>query len=209
MEQEQLQRCLALIRGYEEGFANRLARRVIYKPKLNIWLFLVPFLFIYHFSELRRYREGLPAFARGFFRSKLHALEMAGEEVRLGRRKTEAEMVPPADPELDKPSMAEVRRKQVEESRLLLEHYRRLLARPALNYVEMLRKAYGGRREFQDFVEALQLAESELNKAVLATMAESEEKQEAQKVVARMEEESLKLRVADLTHFFPSDSHGV
>lgn len=203
MEEQELQRRLTLIQEYEAWFAHRLGTRVVHKPKLNIWLFLVPFLFIYHFSELKRYKENLPGFSQGFIRSKLHALELAAEEIRQGRRKTEAEIVPPADPELDKPAMAPVRHRQEEELRLLLAHYRRLLASSATSYAGMLQEVYGERRKYQDFVETLQQLEADLNQTLLATMSEAEAGgEEARAVVERMERESLKLRVADMQQFF-------
>ncbi|ADH84978.1 NF038143 family protein [Desulfurivibrio alkaliphilus] len=207
MEAQELQRRSALIREYEEGFAHRLATRVINKPKLNIWLFLVPFLFIYHFSELRRYKENLPALRQGLLRSKLHALTMAEEEIRTGQRKSDAEIVPPSDPELAKPSMAEVRKRQEEELRLLLAHYRRLLGSSAEDYGRLVRQAYGDRRRYQDFIEDLQQRENELNQTLLAAMARAKKSdEEAPLVVERLEKESLKLRVADMQQFFPLES---
>lgn len=207
MEEQELQRRLALIREYEASFAHRLATRVINKPKLNIWLFLVPFLFIYHFSELRRYKENLPALSQGLLRSKLHALSMAEEEVRTGQRKSEAEIVPPSDQELNKPSMAEVKKRQEEELRLLLAHYRRLLGSGAEEYGQLVRQAYGDRRRYQDFIEELQQRENELSQALLTAMARAKKgDEEAPLVVERLAKESLKLRVADMQHLFPGET---
>ena len=49
----------ALILAHEEDFAAALARHVIDKPKLSIWMILIPIFFVFYFFQLNKYRDGL------------------------------------------------------------------------------------------------------------------------------------------------------
>ena len=54
---------LALILDQEKTFAKSVAGLVIEKPKLSIWMILIPIIFVHYFYRWNQYSEGLKKFS--------------------------------------------------------------------------------------------------------------------------------------------------
>jgi len=47
-----------IIEKNEQRFAIMLGSRVINKPKLSIWMILIPVIFVYFFYQFNKYKQG-------------------------------------------------------------------------------------------------------------------------------------------------------
>jgi hypothetical protein len=47
-----------IIHRHEVAFAETLSAEVIERPKLSVWMILIPILFVTYFYQLRRYAAG-------------------------------------------------------------------------------------------------------------------------------------------------------
>jgi len=186
------------IREYEEQFAYRVAAGVIGRPRVSVWLVLLPFLFVYYVYQIQRYQRDVPAFAEGFGRSKLTALERALAALRLGRSPL------PAEDEavrrgMETATMAAVTAAQEAEIAMLAEHYGRLLAADGNDYPALLKSVYPVAGEYLVFLERLQVAEGRVSRAVLAALPATPEGRAA---VEKMTEIVRLLREAEARKFY-------
>ena len=200
MDQDFEQRFTAVFKR-EEQFAHTLATCVIQKPRLSVWMFLVPILFIYHANHIKRYKNNLANFQHGFTKTKLHALNLAMEELTRGERKQEREMDLFADYDVEGPNVQEVRNRQLEEVRLLIKHYRSLLRSSGRYYPELVRSAYKTKKEYKKFISKLNQAEKEVNKAALHAFHDSDDNR---RVVSEMEKHASILRNQEAGSIFSS-----
>lgn len=193
-----------IISGYEQQFAHTLAVSVIDEPKLNVWMFLVPIIFIYHANRIKRYKVNLADFQQGFTRTKYHALSQAREELALGKAKQERDMDLFADYDLEGPNMKEVRDRQLEEISLLFKHYRMLLNASGQDYPHLVRSAYKSRQSFESFLSQLGKAEVLVNKAALKAFHDAQDNNESRRVVSEMEKQAAIMRHEELRAIFSS-----
>ncbi len=200
MDQDFEQRFTVIFKR-EEQFAHTLATSVIQKPKLSVWMFLVPILIIYHANHIKRYKNNLANFQQGFTKTKLHALNLAREELVRGERKQEREMDLFADYDIEGPNVQQVRNRQLEEIRLLTKHYRILLRSSGRDYPELVRSAYKTKKEYKKFLNKLNQAEKEVNKAALHAFHDSED---SRRVVSEMEKHASVLRNQEAGSIFSS-----
>jgi len=200
MDQDFEQRFTAVFKR-EEQFAHTLATYVIQKPRLSVWMFLVPILFIYHANHIKRYKNNLANFQQGFTKTKLHALNLAMEELTRGERKQEREMDLFADYDVEGPNVQEVRNRQLEEIRLLIRHFRSLLRSSGRDYPELVRSAYKTKKEYKKFISNLNQMEKEVNKAALHAFHDSEDSRRA---VSEMEKHASMLRNQEAGDIFSS-----
>jgi len=198
---QELDQRATIIRVYEEQFAQSLASSVIQKPRLTVWMFLVPILFIYHANQIKRFKENLNNFKQGFTRTKLHALNLAREEMASGQRKQEKEMDLFADYHVDGPNVQEVRNRQLDEVRLLIRHYKGLLSRSGRDYPELVRAAYKTRHDFKKFLQKLGQAEMEVSRAALKAFHDADT-DESRRVVSEMERHAAILRNEEAESIF-------
>ena len=54
----------ALILEHETRFADAVGRGVIEKPPLNIWMILIPVIFVHYFYRLNKYADGRKQFVK-------------------------------------------------------------------------------------------------------------------------------------------------
>ncbi len=188
-----------IILDAERNLAYEVAKGVIEKPKVSVWVILMPILFLYYAHKIQTYKKGIQEFAAGLLKTKTAALEAAFYEITSG--------LPPSD-HLDKvfehdPDAPEkkrfVRLQQRVELNLLLEHYGRLLRSSGADYDSLLRDSYEHGGQYRSFLNRLTKAEEAVNKAVLDAFHPSEE---ANEIVNRMESLVQKLREKRLNSVF-------
>ena len=66
-----------LILADEKQFAARVSVKVIDKPRLDVWMILIPIFFVFYFWQLKRYAKGRKTFAEKFLITRKRALDEA------------------------------------------------------------------------------------------------------------------------------------
>lgn len=176
----------AMILEHEEKFANILSNHVIDKPRLSLWIILIPIFFVFYFNQLNRYRNGCKMFAEHYLVSKKRALNEAVEVIDTGREPD----IPALAKLSDMPD--EVRQKQTDVLAVLVEHYTILLKSHGEDFASLIRAAYGNLTNYLLFLNRLGQAEKEVNRALKPRLEESHEG--INDVVSRMESHSERLR---------------
>lgn len=149
-----------LIVSYEQMFANIIAAEVIEKPKLSIWMILIPVIFVHFFYRLNKVVDGRKEFAKNFMISRHRALEEACRIAESGH-----------GPDINKMcKMSTVPEKIYPEYgewlKLLVEHYVDLLRSPGNSYEDLIRSTYTNRTNYQLFLNRLNTVEQRFNAAL-------------------------------------------
>ncbi len=157
----------ALILAQEEKFALTLAAQVINKPQLSLWMILIPIFFVFYFNDLSKYKNGCKQFAGNYLIDKKRALNEAIEVVIEGR-----------DPDIrslaELPDMnSNAREKQADILTILVEHYRTMLKADGEDFASLIRSSYGSLTNYLLFLNRLNQAETEANKALKPDLEKS------------------------------------
>ena len=149
-----------LILDHEQHFAYALAGKVLDKPKLDIWMFLLPILFIYYMNDFQKFKDGRKAFATNYLVTPKRALEEALAVVQSGKK---------ADPYgLAKQSeiSAAAQKELAELFVVLIDHYEVLLQAAGSDFGSLVRSAYNNLTNYLLFINQLNNAEKKLNLAL-------------------------------------------
>ena len=158
---------------------TEFAGRVVYLMRANAprpwWHHLIPFNFLTEYFSLRKERRN---FTEKHLYFKRRALDAAIFSIKSG------------DPEKSRQQMhselrESMRQNQQPESRrlsellgkmmdMLLEHYLRLIKTGELDYTQMLRRSYGDRVHYQNFLDEMSQLEREIDKEVVKVMGLSQ-----------------------------------
>lgn len=171
----QWQKNYSLILIGEESFARAVALGLWVKRPLTAWYYLLPGMFLFEFlrrsSTVRRYTEVF------LFPRKL-ALDLGLRMVK-GEEKIaliiEAEKIIGewlSGVRLFSPKIQERHIGQIE---LLLSHYVRLLQAEGDSYHSLIRAAYLFKRDYEDFLEELTLAEGRVDAAIAEFWGQTEQ----------------------------------
>lgn len=188
-----------LIWNQENQFAYKVAKNILDKPKISVWLILIPILFLYYAHKIQQYKAGVHDFSKAWMRSKILALDSAQEEINTGKKDEEFKQSFVSKDLENSPNVMRVRDKQVAEVELLKAHYERLLRQQGSSYQAVLKKAYGSSGEYRLFLNKLAEAEEEVQDAVLRAYHPSPE---AQAVTKKMQKVAHALREEEIKAFF-------
>ncbi len=187
----------------EREVAKAVSSDVIGTMALGVWDFVLPPLFAINLLKHQRSKE---AFTLNFMFTKKLALEAAGNTLRFGSTIDETmsgiEKKTSSILSADQKGVysEKVRLKQMQEVRLLIHHYQKLLMSEGKTFCEMVRAAYVDRASYDAFLHRLNSAEKDVNRAALQLTGKSAE---AKDFVARMEESLNLIRQRDLDNLFP------
>ncbi|MEX1301275.1 MAG: NF038143 family protein [Desulfotignum sp.] len=188
-----------LIWNHENQFAFTVARQVLEKPKISVWIILIPVLFLYYAHKIQQYKAAMHDFSRGLMRSKILALDSAKEELDSGRKNSDYEAAFESGDLEGSPNGRRVREMQIAEVMLLKSHYSRLLGNQGSNYQTLVKKTYRTGADYRQFLNQLARAEEAVNDAVLRAF---HPEREAREVIQKMQEATLALREKEITTFF-------
>jgi hypothetical protein len=188
-----------LIWNQENRFAYRIAKQVLQKPKISVWLVLIPILFLYYAHKIQQYKAAVHDFSKGLMRSKILALDSAKQEIDSGKKNTGFQEAFDAKDLADSPNAMQVKEKQITEVELLKSHYEKLLRQQGSTYPALIRKAYRTAAEYRTFLNRLAEAEKAVHDAVLRAYHPSEE---AQNVTKKMQKAAMALRQEEVAAFF-------
>jgi hypothetical protein len=186
-----------LIRQRDERFAFELAKQIIEKPKVTIWIIFMPVFFVFYAQRIQKYKKDIHGFVKHYLHTKMLALDAALEEG-IGGGPLEEGSEPVQGSGLEDKGQI-IREKQFQELDLLREHYLLLLKSPGTSYPELLVNAYGTSGAYRSFLNKLIRAEEEVNRAVLSVHHPGAE---AQEVVERMDRASERLREQEIEEIF-------
>lgn len=95
-----------------------------------------------------------------------------------------------------------IRKRQLSEIALLVDHYTRLLNAEGKDYDAMVQNAYGTRKEFQTFLNRLERKEEEVIQAAISSMRKGSKKERVA-WFKKLEEITRIVRTEDLERIFP------
>jgi hypothetical protein len=189
-----------LIWNQENQFAFKVAKKVLQKPKISVWIVLIPILFLYYAHKIQQYKAAVHDFSKGLKRSKILALDSAKEEMDSGRKDTGFQDAFVSKDLENSPNVMRVREKQIAEVVLLKSHYQKLLRQQGSTYPALIRKAYRTSADYRMFLDRLVEAEKAVHDAVLRAYHPGEE---AQAVTKKMQKAAMALRQEEIKTFFP------
>ena len=184
-----------VILDHEKKFADYVALSVIDKPKLSMWMILIPIIFVYYFYRLKKFADGRKEFAQHFILTRKRALEEAAASLESsGKPDVEALVNMSTAPE---PTHSDYR----EWLTVLLEHYQYLLRSEGDSLETLIRSAYKTRTNYLLFINHLNRVERQFNAALKPFLKETTE--EVNHIVAAIEQRCEAMRRKDAEIFFP------
>ena len=187
-----------IIEEQERRFAYLLASRVIQKPKLSIWMILVPIIFVYFFYRLNQYKAGRHEFVKNFMISRKRALDAARRAVASGSAADLDALAQLADLP---PEARQTYRKFLA---VFNDYYVDLLQAKGKNYQALVRSTFNSKTDYLIQLNRFNQAEKQLNAALRPQMAETTDG--FNEVVGMIEQSSAELRRDDADKLFASDS---
>ena len=152
---------------YETTFAYSLAGAVFEKPKMNVWMILIPIIIVFHMYRHQRYVEGRRSFADSYLITRRRALDAAILSCRNDDKVNLAEFVNSADiPEEAKGEF----RAWVD---LLIKHYQELILSNGEDYERLARASYRNKMNYLLFLNSLTKAEKNFSTALRSHIDEN------------------------------------
>lgn len=158
-----------IILEHEKRFADHLALKVLDKPKLSVWMILIPIIFVHYFYRIQKFNSGRNAFAEKYIIVRKRALDEALAVIRTERTPdieglARLSKLPEA---VHGPNL-----KMVD---LLVSHYSDLMRSDGDTIESLVRSAYKTRSNYLLFVNQLNQTEKTLNSALKPHLADSVE----------------------------------
>jgi hypothetical protein len=184
-----------LILADERQLAARVSARVIDKPRLDVWMILIPIFFIFYFWQLKRYAKGRKTFSEKFLITRKRALDEALQCAETGK----APDIDTLDQAADIPD--EIRKDYRRWVTLLVEHYRDLILAHGSSYPALVRSTYKSRTNYLLFLNRLNQVEREFDAALKPHLEETTENVNG--IIKLMEESVVSLRRQTAEEIFP------
>jgi len=166
-----------IILSQERRLAKVVARRVVKLPDVTVWAFMIPLIFLFNFLRYKRANE---TFVLNFLFTKKLALDAARDIIKEGqsRQGVLAGIDDKTRNILTSDKMGiyseKIRRQQMNEINLLLDHYLKLLDAQGNNYQSLVKNAYQTRDNYEAFLHELILMEKAVNRAAIQTVGATE-----------------------------------
>ena len=185
--------------------ARSIAASLIQPKQITVWEIMIPVIFILNFAKIKQSRE---VFIQNHLFTKNMALKAAfdmnkkglGRQEVMDRIESQTKKTLASVPETIYSD--EIRREQVKEIELLLDHYGRLFKADGEDYVVLVIDAYQTRENYTAFYKQLRAAENGVMMAARRTLGDQADSQAA----GRLEEITERIRAAGVNNIFNSDS---
>lgn len=145
---------------HERNLAITVSSRIIEKPKLTIWMILVPVIFVYFFYRLQKYASGRKEFTDHFMVTRQRAMDEAYLAVQSGKHPDSLKLCRLSS--VPEPIYGEYR-KWLD---VLIDHYMDLLKASGDRYINLVKSAYQTRTNYLLFVNQLNSVEKHFNDAL-------------------------------------------
>lgn len=190
-----MERKLKKIIAYERHFAYGLAAHILEKPRMNLWMVLIPFIILLHMYRFQKFIVARNKFAVNFLSVRQWALSEAGRIVNDGKKRDiRAVSLQATMPE----SAREAHMGLIE---TLVDHYIRLLKAEGDDMDSLIRNAYGSRTGYMLYMNELSRVENRFNAAVEPHL--SREYKEIKETISRIEQTSKLMRKEEAGRVFP------
>jgi hypothetical protein len=137
-----------------------LSSAVLEKPKMNVWMILIPIIIVFHMYRHQRYVDGRRSFADNYLITRKRALDAAFNYCKNGEKVDLTEFVTTA-------RVPDGTRHEFREwVKLLIEHYQSLLLSRGEDYKSLVRASYTSRMNYLLFLNQLNNAEQRFNDAL-------------------------------------------
>ena len=162
-----------MILSRETAIARSVALAVIQPKPLSVWEVVIPILFIFGYMKSKETRE---VFAQNVLFTKKMAMQAALDMLKKGQtRESVMDRIRSKTREMisEIPGgiySAEIRREQLKEIDLLVDHYCRLLNSEGEDYDSLVFNAYRTPQRLTDYFEQLQKAEESVGRAAHNTL---------------------------------------
>jgi Fe2+ transport system protein B len=190
----------------ERSSAQRLAASLIRPKTLTVWEIMIPVIFILNYAKLKQSRE---IFIQNQMFTKKMALDAALD---MKKKETTKETVMAQIQAKTKEMVSsvpggiysdDIRRQQLKEIDLLVDHYIRLLNVEGQDYPSLITHAYKTAADYSSFLEALKSAEKDVMSAARRTLGDQTDVATATKIESLTES----MRAAEVNNIFSSKSH--
>jgi hypothetical protein len=184
-----------LILAEEKQFAARVSVKVIDKPRLDVWMILIPVFFIFYFWQLKRYAKGRKTFAEKFLITRKRSLDEALRSAESGNDPDIEALVQASD------IPAETRQGYRIWVTLLVAHYTDLILAQGSSYPALVRSTYKSRTNYLLFLNHLNRVERDFDAALKPHLEKTTENVNG--IIKLMEESVTSLRRQLAEAIFP------
>ena len=185
--------------------AQGVAFSLIRPKTLTVWEIMIPVIFILNYAKLKQSRE---IFIQNQMFTKKMALDAALD---MKKKDTSKETVMAQIQTKTKELVSsvpggiysdDIRRQQLKEIDLLVDHFTRLLNAAGKDYASLVIHAYQTAADYSSFLEALKSTENEVMGAARRTLGDQTDMETA----AKIESITANMRTAEVKKIFSSDS---
>jgi len=184
-----------IILEYEKMFADHLALKVLEKPKLSVWMILIPIIFVHYFHRIQKFNSGRNAFAENYMIARKRALD---EALAVIQTQKTADIKWLAGLSKLPEDVHEPNQKLFE---LLVSHYADLMRVEGDTIESLVQSTYRNRTNYLLFINQLNQIERNLNVALKPHLTDSVDG--VDEIVGKMEIYSEKLRRNHAETVFP------
>ncbi len=181
-----------LILKNEKRFCHRVSEAILDKPKLTVWMILIPVFFIFYFWQLKRYSQGRKDFANNFLITRERALDAACEAV-AGDMDIEVDKLVQAE-DIQEETRPQYRNWLV----MLTKHYQSLILSKGDSYQELIRSSYRNHSNYRRFITHLNQVEQEYD----AQLQPHLDIESVNDIIKRIETITARLRQQELREIF-------
>ena len=191
-----------IIHSQERRLAKAVARKVVKFPEFTGLMFVMPPLFLF---ALLGYGRRVEIVTLNFLFTKKLALDAARDIMLKDQSRQDVlAMIDDKTSDIlasDKQGVysERIRRKQINEINLLLDHYLKLLNAEGKSYESLVKNAYQTRDNYKAFLQELTLAERAVNRAAIQTVGKTEITSE---LISKMETVADGMRQAEVEKIF-------
>ena len=171
-----------LIWTREEKFAHALASDILDKPRVSIWMILIPILIVYHMFRIQKFVEGRKKFAEQYLISRKQALKANVRAMDSGQPCDIHDLVKQANIPRD------TKKEYTVWIKLVCDHYKNLLSAEGDSIEALVESAYKNRNNFLLFLKHLMDSEKRFNAALSLHLQATTE--DVEEIIARMERAS-------------------
>jgi hypothetical protein len=156
-----------IILDNEYKLANRIAREVLQKPELTLWMILIPLVFVYYFYALNRYSNAKKDFVMNFVLTRKYILDEASECLEEGAKPDFLEMG--KNEKVPDNALGDYKIW----ASLLFEHFTRLFNTKGSSYIDLIRSRYEDRGRYLLILDQINKAEGRFYKSLRKDLSDS------------------------------------
>jgi Fe2+ transport system protein B len=191
-----------IILEHERSMARAVAGSLIQPKPVTVWEVMIPVIFILNFAKMRQSRE---IFIQNHLFTQNMALKAAFDmfkkeiDKQAVMKSIESQTQKTLSSVPDSIYSDEIRREQIKEIELLIDHYVKLFKADGEKYAALAVSAYQTRENYAFFFKQLKAAENDVMMAARRKLGDQADSRQA---ASRLEEITDRIRAAEVEKFF-------